>query len=320
MSEPVDVTKRAEVVLDWRLCRRAPVLLALCAAIIAMPAKATTEAELVRAQKPMPHQAVGIEGGTVRVHFTRLDSYVDGRLGNASGLAQLKAQTQQCIREHHETGRPVNLPRAWPDYLLSLRTDLYTSANRTITYQSGLTYDLLEHDCSLRETAEETAELSSTMGTCIIDLRKKTATGVCDARAHATARARVRVPAASVAEIDEAIRKSPDNPGLVVLAAVMRQHPLSVKRERKMILGLECEVWDNPLTTQGKDCLSLGGSFTAWHANGEHHQSNMTLETTSVGGIQAHAVEARLDTMVHSAVFAPYLNAGFTITSRMPRK
>lgn len=305
---------------DCRLCRQIPVLLALCAAIVAMPVKATTEAELLRAQKPMPHQAMGVEGSTVKVHFTRLDSYVDGRLGNAYALAQLKAQTQQCVREHHETGRPVNPPRAWPDYLLSHRTDLYTSANRAIIYQSGLAYDVLELDCSLRETAEETAELSSTMGTCLIDLREKTATGVCDARAHATARARVRVPASSVAEVDEAIRKSPDNPGLVALAAVMRQHPLSVKRERKVILGMACEVWENPLAKQGKDCLSLGGSFTAWHANGEHHQSNMTLETTSVGGIQAHAVEARIDAMVHGAVFAPYLNAGFKITNRVPRK
>ena len=320
MSEPFDVAERAAVVPDCRLCQQIPVLLALCAAIVAMPVKATTEAELLRAQKPMPHQAMGVESSTVKVHFTRLDSYVDGRHGNASGLAQLKAQTQQCVREHHETGRPVNPPRAWPDYLLSHRTDLYTSATRAIIYQSGLAYEVLELDCSLRETAEETAELSSTMGTCIIDLRKKTATGVCDARAHATARARVRVPASSVAEVDEAIRKSPDNPGLAALAAVMRQHPVSVKRERKVILGLECEVWDNPFTPQGKDCLSLGGSFTASHANGEHHQSNMTLETTSVGGIQAHAVEARLDAMVNSAVFAPYLNAGFTITNRAPRK
>jgi hypothetical protein len=320
MSNSFYVAKQTAAGLDCWSCPRRQVLLALCAAIVAMPVKATTEAELARANKPMPHQAVGGDGSTVKVHFTRLDSYLDGRLGNASGLAQLKAQTQQCVREHRETGRPIKPPRAWPDYLLSHRTDLYTSANRTITYQSGLAYALLELDCSLHETAEETAELSSTMGTCIIDLRKKTATGVCDARAHATARARVRVPASSVAEVDEALRKSPDNPGLAALAAVMRQHPVSVKRERKLILGLECEVWDNPFTSQGKDCLSLGGSFTASHLNGEHHQSNMTLETTSVGGIQAHAVQARLDVMVNSAVFAPYLNAGFTITNRAPRK
>jgi hypothetical protein len=320
MSNSFYVVKRTAAGLDCWSCPRRQVLLALCAAIVAMPVKATTEAELARANKPMPHQAVGGDGSTVKVHFTRLDSYLDGRLGNAAGLAQLKAQTQQCVREHRETGRPLNPPRAWPDYLLSHRTDLYTSANRTITYQSGLAYALWELDCSLHETAEETAELSSTMGTCIIDLRKKTATGVCDARAHATARARVRVAASSVAEIYEAIRKSPDNPGLAALAAVMRQHPVSVKRERKVILGLECEVWDNPFAPQGKDCLSLGGSFTASHANGEHHQSNMTLETTSVGGIQAQAVEARLDAMVHSAVFAPYLNAGFTITNKAPRK
>lgn len=320
MSNAFYVAKRTAIRFDCLLCPRIHVLLALCTALVAMPVKATTEAEFARANKPMSHQAVGDDGSTVKVHFTRLDSYVDGRLGNASRLAQLKAQTQQCVREHRETDRPTNPPRAWPDYLLSHRTDLYTAANRTITYQSGLAYALLELDCSLHETAEETAKLSSSMGTCIIDLRTKTATGVCDAQAHATARARVRVPASSAAEVDEALRKSPDNAGLAALAAVMRQHPVSVKRERKVILGLECEVWDNPFTPQGKDCLSLGGSFTASHANGEHHQSNMTLETTSVGGIQAHAVEAKLDAMVHSAVFAPYLNAGFTITNRAPRK
>jgi hypothetical protein len=283
-------------------------------------AMATTDAERTRAQAPMPHQSAGLGGTMVKAHFTRLDGYVEGRPDNASQLTRLKAEVQRCVRIHQGSGRPTNPPRAWPDFVLSMRTDRYASANRTIAYHFGLVYGLRPDDCGLLETASAKATLSSAMGTCNIDLLAKTATGVCDAPAHGNAPPASPAPASSLTEVEEAIKKSPNNAGLVALAAVMRQYPPGGTGQRKTVLGLECEVWKNPLDPTGTTCLSTGGTFTASDSNGQKGQSTMNLETISVAGIKEHAVEAKLDAMVNSIVFAPYLAAGFTITNTAPRK
>lgn len=283
-------------------------------------AMATTEAENTRAQAPMPHKNLGSGGSMVKAHFTRLDGYLEGRPDNASQLAQMKTQAQQCMREHRETGMATNPPRAWPDFVLSDRTDRYVAANRTIVYHFNLAYGLQWSNCGLLETAAVEATLSSAIGTCNIDLIKKTATGVCDALGHGNAAPPIRVPVATHADVEAAIKKLHNNPGLAALAAVMRQHPPGGTGERKTILGLECEVWKNPLDPNGTTCLATGGSFMASDINGLTGQSNMNLETISIAGIKEHAVEAKLDAMVNSAVFAPYLAAGFTIKNTVPRK
>ena len=320
MKKSRDVAASRTGGIFGRLARQVPLLLSACLFLIGSRAGATTEAENTRANAPMPHQKLGAGGAMVKVHFTRLDGYLEGRPDNAAQLAEMKAEAQKCVRQHQETGRPTNPPRAWPDFVLSGRTDRYSSANRTIAYQFGLTYGINQTDCSLLEIASASARLVSSIGNCEIDLLKKTANGACDAQAHANARLPLRVAASSLADVEEALRKAPNNPGLAALAAVMRQHPPGGTGERKTILGLECEVWKNPLDPDGTNCLSRGGSFTAPDSNGEKNQSTMTLEMTSVAGIKMHAVEAKLDTMVNGAVFAPYLAGGFTITNKGPRK
>ena len=303
-----------------RLARQMTLVLSASLVLLSPSAEATTDAENTRANASMPHQKLGTGGSMVKVHFTRLDGYLEGRPDNAAQLAEMKVQAQRCMRQHQETGRPTNPPRAWPDFVLSGRTDRYSSANRTIDYQYGLTYGLNWTDCSLSELISASARLLSSMGSCEIDLLKKTAIGVCDAQAHASAPLRLRAPASSMADVEEALRKAPNNPGLAALAAVMRKHPPGGTGERKTILGLECEVWKNPLDPDGTNCISRGGSFTAFDTNGEKNQSAMTIETTSVVGIKMHAVEAKLDAMVNGAVFAPYLAGGFTIKSTGQRK
>lgn len=281
---------------------------------------ATTDAERARALAPMPHQSTGTNAPMVKAHFTRLDGYVEGRPDNASQLTRLKAEVQRCVRIQQTSGRAINPPHAWPDFVVSMRTDRYASANRTIAYHSGLVYGLRPDDCGLLETASATATLSSAMGTCNIDLVAKTATGACDALAHGNARPPAPAPASTVADVEEAIKKSPNNAGLLALAAVMRQYPPVGTGERKTVLGLECAVWKNPLDPTGTICLSTGGTFMASDGNGQKDQSTMNLETISVAGIKEHAVEAKLDAMVSSTVFAPYLAGGFTIKNTAQRK
>lgn len=277
-------------------------------------ANATTEAETTRANAPMPHQMLGTGGTMVKVHFARLESYLQGSPDNAAQLAAMKAEAQKCVRQHQETGRPANPPRAWPDFMLSHRFDQYSSANRSIRYSFGLSYAIKQDDCSLWEFPSATATLTSTMGNCEIDLLKKTAKGACDAQAHASARPPSRVPASSLPDVEEALRKSSNNPGLAALAQAMRKNPPGGTGERKTILGLECNVQKDPFYPEGTICVSSGGSFAAYQ------QSSLTLEATSLAGFQTQAVEAMLDAMVNGAVFAPYLAGGFTITNQGPRK
>jgi hypothetical protein len=295
-------------------------LIFFCLVLSASRAMATTDAERTRAQAQMPHQNAGLGGTMVKAHFTRLDGFVEGRPDNAFQLTRMKAEVQRCVRIHQASGRATNPPRAWPDFVASMRTDRYESANRTIAYHFALVYGVRPDDCGLLETPSANAILSSAMGTCNIDLLAKTATGVCDALAHGNARPASPAPASALADVQEAIKKSPNNAGLVALAAVMRQYPPGGTGERKTVLGLECEVWKNPLDPTGTTCLSTGGTFAASDSNGQKGQSTMNLETISVAGIKEHAVEAKRDALVNSTVFAPYLAGGFTITNTAPRK
>jgi hypothetical protein len=294
-------------------------IIALAMVMSATPASATTEAEGTRAHAPMPHHSAGLGGTMVKAHFTRLDGFVEGRPDNASQLTRMKAEVQRCVRIHQGSGRATNPPHAWPDFVVSIRTDRYASANRNIAYHFGLAYGLRPDDCGLLETASATATLNSAMGSCTIDLLAKTATGVCDSLAHGSARPASPAPASTLADV-EAMKKSPDNAGLAALAAVMHKYPPDGTGETKTVLGLECEVWKNPLDPTGTICLSTGGTFMASDSHGKKGQSTMNLETISVAGIKEHAVEAKLDAMVNSNVFAPYLAGGFTITNTAPRK
>lgn len=258
-----------------RLIRQMSFLPFVCLALLSPAADATTEAENTRASAPMPHEKLATGGTMVKVHFTRLDGYLEGRPDNAAQLAVMKVEAQKCMRQHQETGKATNPRRAWPDFVLSHRADLYSAANRAIEYQYGLAYGLNPTDCSLMEFPSATAILTSTMGICEIDLLRKTAKGVCDTQAHANAHLLLRVPASSLADIEEALRKAPNNRGLAALAAVMRRHPPGSTGERA-----RGDIWKNPLERGGTNCLSRGGSFTASDSNGEKNQSTMTLEVT----------------------------------------
>lgn len=301
-----------------RLAQQLPLVLCVCLNLLAPFAEATTEAENTMKNAPMPHELLGTGGTTVKLHFARLDGYVEGRPDNTARLVQLKALVQTCLSR--KSGSPVNPPRAWPDFIDNHRSDTYSSVNRSIRYSSGITYAVNQVDCSLFEGRRFTARLSSSIGNCDIDLLKKTANGVCDAQAHANARPRLRAPASTLTDVEAALRKAPNNPGLAALADAMRQNPPGGAGERKTILGLECDVVKNAFDPGGTVCLSRGGSFVASDVNGEVTQSSMTLETTSVSGIKMHTVAAKLDTMVDGAVFAPYLAGGFTVTNLGPRK
>lgn len=202
----------------------------------------------------------------------------------------------------------------------SQRMDTYSSINRTIHFISDLAYGVNQTDCSLFETSGSKAHLFSRKGVCDIDLLKKTAHGSCDANAQADARVPARQPFPTESQIAAIERNGASDPAAAALAAAMRSHPPASSGERKTILGLACDIWENPFDPDSTNCLSRGGSFAAAEAAGGLTQSSMALEMMSVSGLNMHAVKAQLDTMVNAAVFAPYLAGGFQVSNTGARK
>ena len=301
--------------MDMLRCRSAVLFSVLAASIPMMPAMAATPAEETMFGAPMPHRLLGRHGA--KVHLARLHGNLEGTQGNAARLLQLKALVRRCADSMG--GLPVRVPTVWPDFIHSSRTDAYSSANRTITYDRELIYALDLRDCGLDEFVSSNAVLKSSNGICFIDLIEKTAHGACDARAHADAvkpvrRAKMNTVQANAVLEQLAQRSSGDR------AEVYRKLKTVNPGATKTILGLQCEVWNNPFDPGGTYCLSLGGSFAGAQAAHASEHSGMALEMTSQVGVRMHAVEALLDADVDGAVFAPYLAGGYTIKDTGARK
>lgn len=287
---------------------------ALLSALVACtPALAATAAEETMFQAPMPHQLLGGHGA--KVHLVRLHGYLYAEQGNAAYLMQLKADMHRCADTMRKRAAPA--PSAWPDFIHSIRTDTYASANRTIAYRRAVLYSMNPPDCGLHEFVSSTALLTSANGRCDIDLIEKTAHGACDARAHADARVpvrRTRNTAAQSNAVLEQLAQRADS----VRAAYYRK--LKTTGARKTILGLQCEVSDNFLDPGGTICLSLGGSFAGSQVAHMSDHSGLMLEMTSQVATTHNAVEALLDADVDGAVFGPYLSGGYQIRDLGVRK
>lgn len=286
-------------------------LLLLCTLL---PATASTPGEDAVRQMPMAHEALAGRDATVKVHLVSARGYLDGKPGDAAGLARLHAEVQACVQRNSERGIASKPPQAWPEHVISMRLDTYAAVNRSIVYAAGLSYVIDPRDCSLMEARTGTASLSSSLGTCEVDLRAKTAHGHCDATGHARAAPPRHQPPMTAAQRADIVRLAAGSPAMAAFAAAMQAHPQTGTGERKTIVGLECEVRPNPLDPDGRNCLSRGGSFSSLDAVGEAGMSGMTLEMSSPNGIALRATQARLDTLVPNAVFTPYLDGGFRIT------
>jgi len=293
------------------------VLLVLCSHTL--PCHATTAAETALRQAPMPHQSLRAGGAMARVHFASLHGFLNGTSGDAAQLAELHAQVRDCVRSRSAAGLPSRPPQAWPEHATSMRSDTYAAANRTIHYSAVLDYAVNPLDCSLLETQIHTATLFSRNGECNVDLRAQTAHGNCDATGHASAPSPVRRPFPSAAEIAAINTAAATNPAMAALAKAIAQHPPVGTGESKTIAGLVCDVWPHPQDPDGKQCMSRGGSFTAFNVTGDLKQSGMVLETTSKRGIDMVATRAELDASVSADVFVPYRAGGFRILGKESR-
>ena len=256
---------------------------------------ATTGAEDSMKSAPLPHTVLPSSGARVKVHRVRLLGYLEGKPDNAAALASLKKDVSRCVANLGGNGVPTTPVRAWPDYLISLREDMYAAPNRTITYSFGIGYSLNLRDCSLAETVSSRAELVSMRGRCEIDLLAKTATGDCDARTHAEAPAPPHMPAGAMnLKQLKAMGLTPSGTGVT-----------------KVILGVSCEIHKQlpQLDDGGTMCLGTGGTFPV--TLGPY--AGLLMESRSRISYNMTAREAKLDDQVGAAIFTPWLAAGFHI-------
>jgi hypothetical protein len=296
---------------------RTGALLLICAGLAWSPANATTESETALINLPLPHEKLGVGQAPVKVHWVRLQGYVEGKIGHAAILNELKAQVERCVQAPLSgQSRP---PRVWPDYVESIQRDTYEATNRTITYKTTLVYSMSPSDCSLMEVRRTVAQLASTKGFCEIDFTRKTAHGVCNAHAHADAPSVAHFARhAPVPHGKTGATNVPSQAALAAMEKAMKQFGAVKTGERKTVAGIECDVQTNALF--GTTCISRGGSFAAWDASPGATGASMELELTNVAGVNAHALKAQLDATVNAAVFAPYLADGFQVTNITRRK
>lgn len=281
------------------------------------PISAATPAEEKLFKASMPHEELAGGSNLVHLHHVRLQGYLEGNPSNKVRLAQLKEAVNACANRYQAAGRAVRVQSHWPDYLLSSREDIYYAENRSIRYSTVIAYGLNPADCSLIENVSHTADLISSKGACDVDLTSRTAKGFCPADGHASAPVRRNHPDA-VSGGDEALRQLARDPRMAAAVASIQDALASSKTatgKTKMILGLECEVWDQPAAPGGGTaCYTKKGSFIPGREVGREAEAGMLLDFDSKFGFKMKAVSAKLDTNVTQAIFSPYTQPGFTLS------
>lgn len=280
------------------------------------PTSAATPAEEKLLKALMPHEALAAGSNLVRVHHVRLQGYLEGNPSNKVRLAQLKETVDACVKRYQAAGRVVRRQTDWPDYLLSSREDIYYAKSRSIRYSTVIAYGLNPADCSLMENVSRTADLVSSKGACDIDLTSKTANGYCSTDGHASAPSRRDRPDAWGG--DEALMQLTRDPRMAATVASIQSALTSSNTatgKTRVILGLECEVWDQPAAPGGGTaCYTRKGSFISSREVGHEAAAGMLLDFDSKFGFKMKAVSAKLDTNVAQAVFLPYAQPGFTLS------
>jgi hypothetical protein len=283
--------------------------LVLAAALVlgsaAAPAATVLETSVVAA--PMPHKAQFGGGAPTTVHFVRLHADLGPSQMMEKMARNLREGVKSCIETNRRRGVASNPPRSYPDLSSGTNTDTYWARNRSISYARGY-LATINADCSLKEEESFNAILSSSRGTCRIDLVAKTAEGLCDAAAHASAPA----PAAParIGGLQAALAKMAADPRSAAAAANIARLAgpgAGATGRTKKILGIECELVNAAGGADMTACIARGGSFQSPAEGG------MILENIAPGVQEAVATEAALDAQVGATIFAPHMAGGFRV-------
>jgi hypothetical protein len=280
---------------------------ATLATILATPAAhAMTATEHQVDAASAPHLALAAARKPVTVHYVHLkDDYHNNPMAKTH-LATLKQTVATCVAANRRLGRPVHAPTEFPDQYIRNHEFEYSAPNRRIVYTVGYSVEMAD-DCSLVEMEKRDAVLTSSKGTCEIDLVNKKASGVCDATGHADAPPFPRAP--SRAQNDAAIAAMQADPRMAGQAALIRQLANAPRgpAARRTVAGHVCEVVDGIGGIQG--CVSKEGSFVPSTGT-----EGVTL-TRTVASMTSTAVDAKFDMPIDPAIFTPYRTGGYRITA-----
>lgn len=279
-------------------------------------ASAATRAEDDMNKALMPHATLGGSGATVLVHHARLQGTPGANAQWKAQAQALRGQVQQCVAALSKSGMPVHPPTVWPEYSVSVREDSYGANNRSITYTHALGYKVDTRDCSLLESKSSHALLVSDAGACNIDLIEKTASGQCDAKAHANAAPlRAMKPTAAQKAQGDLAMSGGMGPEMAAMLKQLQGTQGGSTGVRKSVAGLSCEVFSG--LGEATVCVATGGSFSLLPSTNMNALRYLALESTNQG-FSLTAVDAHLDARVSAAVFLPHLAGGFAINKEAP--
>lgn len=287
------------------------IAIALAMAAFAEPAAASTALEKKVLTYPMPHSALPSGGPRVKVHYTRIHLNPQGYKAVEELAKGLKQQIALCVGLRRQMKAPANPPSEMLDFALGLHRDTYLANNREITYERRAAFKMND-DCSITGTEHHEAILSSSKGSCRIDLTNKTAAGDCDRTGHADALANPPVPRIGSAEKKAMMERMARDPRTAQYAKQMQAlqgKDAGDTGRKKTILGIECDVVTLSGVLASTQCYAHP---PAGSAAGDAGAGGILLELKSENG-NSEAVEAKLDADVSSAIFVPY--AGFKIVA-----
>lgn len=296
------------------------IMLGLALCVAGTTAAAATAVEERIFSSPMPHQT---SGGQVQdaVHYVRLQ----GRRGAGSAALMRKfidVQLKNCTAINRAAGKPINLPKELPDFERHHIHDTYFGANRAIQYRRYYVASVNPADCSLDEKEKLTAVLSSSKGTCRIDMVEKVARGACDGAAHADAPVRRAPPTGgdpgrAGAGLDPQVAAAVARFTQSVPGAVGAPAPVPGRDGPRRVAGTPCEqiatAGGGMVCVAQTPTLSIRTNLGAMSDG--RGVSRMILASTAVNGeLTEEAVQAKFDQQLGDAVFGPYLRGGFKIS------
>lgn len=292
--------------------RLAPIrMLALPLALVALSCQAgtTLERQSEADARTAPHQRLRQGAKPILVHYVHLKDEFQTSPLTQGGMRQLQHAVPFCVEARRRLGQPVNPPPALPDQIRRSHTYEYAGPNRTITYTLNYHATMAE-DCSLLEGIELNAKLRSSKGTCLIDLKRKSAKGVCDASGHADALPKPK--GGDAPSLQASLAPLAADPRMAKHIAALRQLPGADKPmagPRRTIAGVECQMMEPVNGIRG--CISRAGSFVPTVNAGR----GMSLYVEFANDVLV-ATEARFDLPLDPAIFTPYLSGGYTITGK----
>jgi len=133
-------------------------------------------------------RATDIAGSSAMHHV-----HLTGFGADNSHKRELLLQTYRaCVGMNQSLQKPTKLlaPDAVPPVIQAFDINIYYASNRTLIDVKSTSYGIDSDDCGLYSWKNHNATLNSGIGSCDMDLVKKTAKGRCDANAHETASAR----------------------------------------------------------------------------------------------------------------------------------